>query len=179
MAVNGKNFNHSARDAWELFQSTGVEALIAYDCSGAVLLMGTICGGLITGTCSGVWAWFKWRGRVLMIGSTSMLMGMVLVRQSSWWKFFCSWGFFHTSHNWLVVLLVFNFLSYISIVAVMLTDMLAHMKVNAFVLYGCFFINTFCACCLILKFITAQSLKSHHSWSWHLGIDYRRHALFV
>lgn len=36
----------------------------------------------------------------------------------------------------------FYFLSYIlSIVAVMLTDMLAHMKVNAFVLYGCFFIK--------------------------------------
>ena len=46
IAVHGKSFNHSARDAWELFQSTGVEALIAYDCSGAVLLMGTILGGL-------------------------------------------------------------------------------------------------------------------------------------
>lgn len=79
IAVNGKGFNHSARDAWELFQSTGIEALIAYDCSGAVLLMGTIFGGLITGTCTGVWAWFKTRDEVLMIGSTSMLMGMILV----------------------------------------------------------------------------------------------------
>ncbi|MED6131992.1 hypothetical protein PIB30_015143 [Stylosanthes scabra] len=79
IAVYGKSFNHSARDAWELFQSTGVEALVAYDCSGAVLLMGTVFGGLITGTCSGVWAWFKWQDRVMMIGSTSMLMGMVLV----------------------------------------------------------------------------------------------------
>ncbi|KAI4357847.1 hypothetical protein L6164_001770 [Bauhinia variegata] len=79
IAVHGKSFNHSARDAWELFQSTGVESLVAYDCSGAVLLMGTIFGGLITGTCSGVWAWIKWRDRVIMIGSTSMLMGMVLV----------------------------------------------------------------------------------------------------
>ncbi|XP_019429129.1 PREDICTED: CTL-like protein DDB_G0274487 [Lupinus angustifolius] len=79
IAVYGKSFNHSARDAWELFQSTGVEALVAYDCSGAVLLMGTVFGGLITGTCSGVWAWIKWRDRALMIGSTSMLMGMVLV----------------------------------------------------------------------------------------------------
>ncbi|KVH97578.1 Choline transporter-like protein [Cynara cardunculus var. scolymus] len=52
IAVYGKNFNHSARDAWELFQSTGVEALVAYDCSGAVLLMGTLLGGLITGTCA-------------------------------------------------------------------------------------------------------------------------------
>ncbi|KAI5401557.1 hypothetical protein KIW84_066145 [Lathyrus oleraceus] len=79
IAVNGKSFNHSARDAWELFQSTGVEALVAYDCSGAVLLMGTVFGGLITGTCSGAWAWVKWSDRVIMIGSTSMLMGMVLV----------------------------------------------------------------------------------------------------
>ncbi|KAF7827841.1 CTL-like protein [Senna tora] len=78
IAVHGKSFNRSARDAWELFQSTGVEALVAYDCSGAVLLMGTIFGGLITGTCSGVWAWIKWSDRVIMIGSTSMLMGMVL-----------------------------------------------------------------------------------------------------
>ncbi|CAJ1932292.1 unnamed protein product [Sphenostylis stenocarpa] len=79
IAVYGKSFNRSARDAWELFQSTGVEAIVAYDCSGAVLLMGTIFGGLITGTCSGVWAWIKWTDRAFMIGSTSMLMGMVLV----------------------------------------------------------------------------------------------------
>ncbi|XP_019456861.1 PREDICTED: CTL-like protein DDB_G0274487 [Lupinus angustifolius] len=79
IAVYGKSFNRSARDAWELFQSTGVEALVAYDCSGAVLLMGTIFSGLITGTCSGVWAWIKWSDRAFMIGSTSMLMGMVLV----------------------------------------------------------------------------------------------------
>ncbi|KAI9072630.1 hypothetical protein K1719_027934 [Acacia pycnantha] len=81
IAVNGKSFNRSARDAWELLQSTGVEALVAYDCSGAVLLMGTICGGLITGTCSGVWAWSRFTDldRVFMIGTTSMLMGMVLV----------------------------------------------------------------------------------------------------
>lgn len=79
IAVYGKGFNRSARDAWELFQSTGVEALVAYDCSGAVLLMGTIFGGLITGTCSGVWAWIKYRDRMIMVGSTAMLMGMVLV----------------------------------------------------------------------------------------------------
>lgn len=79
IAVYGKSFNHSARDAWELFQSTGVEALIAYDCSGAVLLMGTLLGGLVTGTCSGVWTWIERRDRVSMVGSTAMLMGMVLV----------------------------------------------------------------------------------------------------
>ncbi|KAJ0037261.1 hypothetical protein Pint_23305 [Pistacia integerrima] len=79
IAVYGKGFNRSARDAWELFQSTGVEALIAYDCSGAVLLMCTLLGGLITGTCSGVWAYTKSKDRVIMVGSTAMLMGMVLV----------------------------------------------------------------------------------------------------
>ncbi|RXH79334.1 hypothetical protein DVH24_040481 [Malus domestica] len=79
IAVSGKGFNHSARDAWELFQSTGVEALVAYDCSGAVLLMGTVLGGLITGTSAGIWTWIKYRDRVVMVGSTAMLMGMVLV----------------------------------------------------------------------------------------------------
>ncbi|KAK8604417.1 hypothetical protein V6N13_099359 [Hibiscus sabdariffa] len=79
IAIYGKGFNRSARDAWELFQSTGVEALVAYDCSGAVLLMGTILGGLITGTCAGVWTWITWKDRVIMVGSTAMLMGMVLV----------------------------------------------------------------------------------------------------
>ncbi|XP_077241062.1 plasma-membrane choline transporter family protein [Tasmannia lanceolata] len=79
IAVYGKSFNHSARDAWELFQSTGIETLVAYDCSGAVLLMGTILGGLITGTCTGIWTWFKSSDRVLMVGSTAMLMGMILV----------------------------------------------------------------------------------------------------
>ncbi|PKI61936.1 hypothetical protein CRG98_017662 [Punica granatum] len=79
IAVYGKGFNHSARDAWELFQSTGVEALVAYDCSGAVLLMGSVLGGLISGTCAGVWAWTKASDSVVMVGPTSMLMGMVLV----------------------------------------------------------------------------------------------------
>jgi hypothetical protein len=79
VAVYGKGFNHSARDAWELFQSTGIEALIAYDCSGAVLLMGTILGGLITGTCVGIWTWFKRSDRVMMVSSTATLMGMILV----------------------------------------------------------------------------------------------------
>ncbi|GAV59174.1 Choline_transpo domain-containing protein [Cephalotus follicularis] len=79
IAVYGKGFNHSARDAWELFQSTGVEALVAYDCSGAVLLMGTVFGGLITGTCSGIWTWVQYKDTVIMVGSTAMLMGMVLV----------------------------------------------------------------------------------------------------
>ncbi|KAG0456138.1 hypothetical protein HPP92_023926 [Vanilla planifolia] len=79
IAVNGKGFNHSARDAWELFQSTGIEALVAYDCSGAVLLMGIVLGGLVTGTCTGIWTWFKSSDDILMVGSTAMLMGMVLV----------------------------------------------------------------------------------------------------
>ncbi|GFZ21405.1 plasma-membrane choline transporter family protein [Actinidia rufa] len=79
IAVYGKGFNHSARDAWELFQSTGVEALVAYDCSGAVLLMGTLLGGLITGTCAGVWTRINYPDRVIMVGSTAMLMGMILV----------------------------------------------------------------------------------------------------
>ncbi|CAL9133511.1 unnamed protein product [Musa textilis] len=79
IAVNGKGFNSSARDAWELFQSTGIEALVAYDCSGAVLLMGIILGGLITGTCTGVWTWYKRSDKLIMVGSTAILMGMILV----------------------------------------------------------------------------------------------------
>ncbi|XP_024545614.1 CTL-like protein DDB_G0274487 [Selaginella moellendorffii] len=79
VAIYGKSFNHSARDAWELFQSTGIEVLIAYDLSGAILLMEILLGGLLTGTCVGIWAWFKWKERVLIIGLTAMLVGMILV----------------------------------------------------------------------------------------------------
>lgn len=79
IAIYGKSFNHSAKDAWELFQSTGVEALIAYDCSGAVLLMGTIMGGLIAGTCASVWTRIHHPERLMMVGSTAMLMGMIMV----------------------------------------------------------------------------------------------------
>ncbi|CAA2993880.1 Phenylalanine--tRNA ligase, chloroplastic/mitochondrial [Olea europaea subsp. europaea] len=57
----------------------GVEALVAYDCSGAVLLMGTLLGGLIAVTCAGVWCWILCSNSVLMVGSTAMLMGMILV----------------------------------------------------------------------------------------------------
>ncbi|KAL0700005.1 hypothetical protein Bca4012_056127 [Brassica carinata] len=61
IAVYGKGFNRSARDAWELFQSTGVEALIdIIKISGAMLQMGTIFGGLITDYCIGIWAWIKY-----------------------------------------------------------------------------------------------------------------------
>eukprot|EP00250_Pteridium_aquilinum_P029225 c3881_g1_i1 orf=257-1765(-) len=79
VAVTGKSFNHSACDAWELFQSTGTEALVAYDCSGAILLMTVILGGLLTGSCAGIWAWLKFKDDAIMIGSTAMLMGMILV----------------------------------------------------------------------------------------------------
>lgn len=42
--------------------------------------MVTLLGGLISGTCSGVWTHIKWNDdRVTMVGSTAMLMGMVLV----------------------------------------------------------------------------------------------------
>jgi hypothetical protein len=34
---------------------------------------------LITGTCVGIWVWFARRDRVVVVGATSMLMGMVLV----------------------------------------------------------------------------------------------------
>ncbi|CAM6101751.1 unnamed protein product [Calypogeia fissa] len=79
VAVYGKNFNHSARDAWELFQSTGVEALIAYDLTGAILVMATVLGGLLTGTGVGIWSWYRQKDKVIMVGATAMLMGMVLV----------------------------------------------------------------------------------------------------
>ncbi|KAJ0981325.1 hypothetical protein J5N97_009580 [Dioscorea zingiberensis] len=46
---------------------------------GAVLLMGIILGGLITGTCTAIWTHFKRDDRVIMVGSTAMLMGMILV----------------------------------------------------------------------------------------------------
>ncbi|KAK7328511.1 hypothetical protein VNO77_22620 [Canavalia gladiata] len=39
----------------------------------------TVFSGLIIETCSGIWVWIKWSDKVIMIGSTSMLIGMVLV----------------------------------------------------------------------------------------------------
>ncbi|XP_071729564.1 uncharacterized protein [Rutidosis leptorrhynchoides] len=79
IGVYGNSFNHSARDAWELFQSTGVEALVAYDCSGAVLLMDTLLGGLITGTCAVIFTRVRHSDREIMMGLTALVMGMVLV----------------------------------------------------------------------------------------------------
>ncbi|RZS07802.1 hypothetical protein BHM03_00038696 [Ensete ventricosum] len=48
IAVSGKGFNPSARDAWELFQSTGIEALVAYDCSGAFGLAVVVVESAVT-----------------------------------------------------------------------------------------------------------------------------------
>lgn len=75
----GKCFNHFAQDAWELFQSTGIESIIAYDCPRVFLLMVTILGRLITRTRVGIWTWFKRSDRVWMDGSIVMLIGMIMV----------------------------------------------------------------------------------------------------
>eukprot|EP00850_Spirogloea_muscicola_P004925 SM000022S07139 [mRNA] locus=s22:91528:94773:- [translate_table: standard] len=79
VGVHRKGFNRASCDVWELFQSTGMEALVAYDLSGAVLLMGAVLGGLLTGTSVGCWAWFVKKERVVVVGATSMLMGMLLI----------------------------------------------------------------------------------------------------
>ncbi|KAJ6808793.1 myosin-11-like [Iris pallida] len=42
-----------------------------------VLLVGIIFGGLITGSCSRIWAWFKMKDEVVMIGSTAALMWII------------------------------------------------------------------------------------------------------
>ncbi|GBG79930.1 hypothetical protein CBR_g30194 [Chara braunii] len=78
-ALDGKPFNKAARDAWERFQMTGVEALIAYDVTGAVLVMMIMLGGLITGTCAGLWTYYMRQDRAIMVALTSMLMGTMLV----------------------------------------------------------------------------------------------------
>lgn len=84
--INGKNFNYSSRDAWEQFQSTAVEALVSYDCSGTILWMSTILCGLITGTCAATLSWFNTCDKVAMVGATSMLIGMFsLGLQCLWW----------------------------------------------------------------------------------------------
>lgn len=44
--------------------------------------MGTVLGGLISGTCAAVWTRIRHPERVVMVGSTAMLMGMILVRHS-------------------------------------------------------------------------------------------------
>ncbi|KAL8052829.1 hypothetical protein ABFX02_05G030600 [Erythranthe guttata] len=41
--------------------------------------MSTLLGGLVSGTCAAVWTKIKHPERVLMVGSTAMLMGMILV----------------------------------------------------------------------------------------------------
>lgn len=41
--------------------------------------MTVILGGLLTGSCAGTWAWLKSKDEAVMIGSTAMLMGMILV----------------------------------------------------------------------------------------------------
>eukprot|EP00271_Cylindrocystis_brebissonii_P014027 TRINITY_DN3488_c0_g2_i1.p1 TRINITY_DN3488_c0_g2~~TRINITY_DN3488_c0_g2_i1.p1 ORF type:complete len:350 (+),score=65.56 TRINITY_DN3488_c0_g2_i1:44-1051(+) len=79
VAMSGKGFNSASLDAWELLQSSGVEALIAYDLTGAVLVMTIVLGGLLNGTAVGSWCWLVKSQDVLMVGATSMLMGAMLV----------------------------------------------------------------------------------------------------
>lgn len=79
VAVRGLGFNHASRDAWEAFQATGVEALIAHDLTGAVLLMATALGALLTGAAGGSWCWFVKSDFVVVVGATSMLAGAMMI----------------------------------------------------------------------------------------------------
>ena len=64
-----------------MLQSTGMEAIVAYDLSGAVLLMGITLGALIAGTGAGVWIWYLDSDVVVMVTTMSIIMASALVRE--------------------------------------------------------------------------------------------------
>ncbi|CAI5974791.1 unnamed protein product [Closterium sp. NIES-64] len=78
LAMYGRSFNRSSVDAWELFQSTGVEAVIAYDLSGAVLLMAVMLAAMVAGTAAGVWGWFVAQELVVVIGAMGIVTGAAM-----------------------------------------------------------------------------------------------------
>ncbi|GAQ80755.1 hypothetical protein KFL_000610330 [Klebsormidium nitens] len=79
MAIGGKGFNRASTDAWERFQLTGVEALVAQDLSGAVLLLSVALGGLITGTVVGTWVHYTQEDRTVPVAVTGALLSMMLI----------------------------------------------------------------------------------------------------
>ncbi|CAI5514362.1 unnamed protein product [Closterium sp. Naga37s-1] len=78
LAMYGRSFNRSSVDAWELFQSTGVEAVIAYDLSGAVLLMAVMLAAMVAGTAAGVWGWYVAQELVVVIGAMGIVTGAAM-----------------------------------------------------------------------------------------------------
>ena len=80
LSARPTGFNRASIDAWELLQSTGMEAVVAYDLSGAVLLMGITLGALIAGTGAGVWMWYLDSQVAVMVTTMSIIMASALVR---------------------------------------------------------------------------------------------------
>ncbi|CAI5466263.1 unnamed protein product [Closterium sp. Yama58-4] len=78
LATYGNSFNRSSVEAWELFQSTGVEAVIAYDLSGAVLLMAVMLAAMVAGTAAGVWGWFVAQELVVVVGAMGIVTGAAM-----------------------------------------------------------------------------------------------------
>ncbi|GJP34198.1 hypothetical protein CLOM_g18646 [Closterium sp. NIES-68] len=78
LAMYGNNFNRSSVEAWELFQSTGVEAVIAYDLSGAVLLMAVMLAAMVAGTAAGVWGWYVAEELVVTVGAMGIVTGAAM-----------------------------------------------------------------------------------------------------
>jgi hypothetical protein len=56
-----------------------VEALVAQDLSGAVLLLSITLGGLIVGTILGTWVHYTEEDRMVSMAVTGALIGMMLV----------------------------------------------------------------------------------------------------
>lgn len=79
VSTPNRSFNQGSLDAWELFQSTGVEALVAFDLTGAVFVMGIVLGGLLTGTAVGCWCWYFEPEVVVTVGVTAALMGAMII----------------------------------------------------------------------------------------------------
>lgn len=83
VAIYGKDFRTAAKHTWQMIKERGIDAMINDDLSDAVIMMGCVLSGVVTGVIGGLWAYKQdfpgWLGAAILAAIIGIIMaGLIL-----------------------------------------------------------------------------------------------------